>query len=351
MTGAGISTPSGIPDFRTPGTGLYDNMKQYDIPYPEAIFDIDYFVWNPKPFFCLAKSLYPGNYKPNDIHYFLRLLHDKGLLLRLYTQNIDGLERAAGIPSEKLIEAHGTFSTASCSLCNSPYPSEKAKAAILQDEIPRCETCLGIVKPDVAFFGESLPKDFYSYRKEFKQSDLLIVMGTSLEIEPFASIVNSVQPHIPRLLLNRNAVGPFKQIPLKRTDVRKLGDLIDSVRLLVKLVGWITDLDELIKVVTGLKFSQKGRYTLLQGILLMVHMAVTVQSITMFWGTEHSWCPDQHYLQQQQQKQINWSFVLVVGPRSAQNGCFVYLHNGSDYISGIKNWLRHALKYPENASF
>ncbi|XP_041071610.1 NAD-dependent protein deacetylase sirtuin-3 [Carcharodon carcharias] len=259
MTGAGISTSSGIPDFRTPGSGLYDNLKQYDIPYPEAIFDIDFFSWNPKPFFCLAKSLYPGTYKPNDIHYFLRLLHEKSLLLRIYTQNIDGLEQAAGIPSQRLVEAHGTFSTASCSLCNSSHPSEKAKisgqnsrwwAATLNDEIPRWETCLGVVKADIVFFGESLPKSFSSYRKDFKQSDLLIVMGTSLETEPFASIVNSVQPHLPRLLLNWDPVGPFKQTPLKHTDVRKLGDLSNSVRLLVQLLGWITDLDKLLKVQT-----------------------------------------------------------------------------------------------------
>lgn len=64
------------------------------MPYPEAIFDIDYFTYNPKPFFTLAKELYPGKYKPNYIHYFVRLLHEKGLLLRCYTQNIDGLERS-----------------------------------------------------------------------------------------------------------------------------------------------------------------------------------------------------------------------------------------------------------------
>ena len=81
--------------FRTPGTGLYDNLQQYRIPYPEAIFDIDFFHHNPKPFFTLAKELYPtGKYRPNFIHYFVRLLHDKGMLLRMYTQNIDGLERS-----------------------------------------------------------------------------------------------------------------------------------------------------------------------------------------------------------------------------------------------------------------
>ena len=78
---------------RTPGTGLYDNLQQYKIPEPSAIFDVDYFWYDPRPFFCLAKSLYPGNYQPNYVHYFVKLLHDKGLLLRMYTQNIDGLER------------------------------------------------------------------------------------------------------------------------------------------------------------------------------------------------------------------------------------------------------------------
>ncbi len=80
--------------FRTPGTGLYDNLRQYKIPYPQAIFDMDYFECNPRPFYTLAKELYPcGKYQPNYSHYFLRLLHEKNVLLRVYTQNIDGLER------------------------------------------------------------------------------------------------------------------------------------------------------------------------------------------------------------------------------------------------------------------
>lgn len=78
---------------RSPGTGYYSNLQQYKIPYPEAIFELSFFFRDPMPFFTFAKELYPGNYRPNATHYFLRLLHDKGLLLRLYTQNIDGLER------------------------------------------------------------------------------------------------------------------------------------------------------------------------------------------------------------------------------------------------------------------
>ena len=80
---------------RTPGSGLYDNLKRFKIPYPEAIFDIDYFHVCPGPFYTLAREIFPtGKYRPNCVHYFLRLLHEKGVLLRVYTQNIDGLERS-----------------------------------------------------------------------------------------------------------------------------------------------------------------------------------------------------------------------------------------------------------------
>ena len=79
---------------RTPGTGLYDNLAKYNLPYAEAIFDLDYFSGDPKPFFTLAKDLYhDGHYRPNIVHLFVRLLSDKGVLLKMYTQNIDGLER------------------------------------------------------------------------------------------------------------------------------------------------------------------------------------------------------------------------------------------------------------------
>ncbi|XP_075458352.1 NAD-dependent protein deacetylase sirtuin-3-like isoform X2 [Ascaphus truei] len=248
MAGAGISTPSGIPDFRTPGTGLYDNLQQYNIPYAEAIFDIDYFAYNPKPFFALAKELYPGRYEPNYIHYFVRLLHEKGLLLRCYTQNIDGLERMAGIPPEKLVEAHGTFSTASCHLCYSPFPSKEARDCITNGRIPRCNICSGVVKPDIVFFGEDLPKNFNGFSKDFPKADLLIIMGTALEIDPFASIVNSARPNIPRLLLNRDLVGPFKKKPLKSTDVVELGELCDITKKFVHALNWQDDMEEMIEI-------------------------------------------------------------------------------------------------------
>ncbi|XP_074086763.1 NAD-dependent protein deacetylase sirtuin-3, mitochondrial isoform X2 [Macrotis lagotis] len=182
MVGAGISTPSGIPDFRSPGSGLYSNLEQYDLPYPEAIFELDFFFYNPKPFFTLAKELYPGNYRPNLAHYFLRLLHDKGLLLRLYTQNIDGLERAAGIPASKLVEAHGTFASATCTVCRQSFPGEEFRVDVMADRIPRCPICTGVIKPDIIFFGEQLPQRFFLHMADFPMADLLIIIGTSLEV-------------------------------------------------------------------------------------------------------------------------------------------------------------------------
>jgi len=121
MAGAGISTSAGIPDFRTPGTGLYDNLQKYNLPEPTAVFDIRFFRHNPQPFFLLARELYPGKFSPTPCHFFIRLLQEKGLLLRHYTQNIDTLEREAGISDEKLVEAHGAFNTGHCIDCRKEY--------------------------------------------------------------------------------------------------------------------------------------------------------------------------------------------------------------------------------------
>jgi NAD-dependent deacetylase sirtuin 2 len=147
MTGAGLSTSAGIPDFRTPGTGLYDNLEKFGLPFAEAIFEIGFFKKNPKPFFVLSKELYPGNFKPTPSHYFIRLLHEKGLLLRLFTQNIDTLERQTGLPDEKIVEAHGSFHTAHCIGCRREYSQAWVKEIIFADEVPKCEDCEALVKP------------------------------------------------------------------------------------------------------------------------------------------------------------------------------------------------------------
>ncbi|KAF3686792.1 NAD-dependent protein deacetylase sirtuin-3, mitochondrial [Channa argus] len=244
MAGAGISTPSGIPDFRSPGSGLYDNLQQYDLPYAEAIFDINFFHQNPNPFFALAKELYPGNYQPNLTHYFVCLLHKKGQLLRMYTQNIDGLERLAGIPPEMLVEAHGTFATATCTVCLRKYEGEELRPAVMSGKVPECPSCMGVVKPDIVFFGEELPHHFLKYVTDFPLADLLIIMGTSLEVEPFASLAGAVRNSVPRLLINRDLVGPFAWRRLPK-DVVQLGDVVSGVEALVDALGWNQELEAL----------------------------------------------------------------------------------------------------------
>ncbi|XP_044125745.1 NAD-dependent protein deacetylase sirtuin-3, mitochondrial isoform X1 [Bufo gargarizans] len=246
MAGAGISTDSGIPDFRSPTSGLYSKLQDYSLPYPEAIFDLSYFLHEPSPFLRLSQELLPGRHPPNSAHYFLRLLHDKGILLRLYTQNIDGLERAAGIPAEKLVEAHGTFASSTCTMCLKEYPGETFCDAVTKSQVPHCSACGGLIKPDIVFFGEQLPARFFLHLTDFPRADLLFVMGTSLEVEPFASLVYAVRSSTPRVLINRDPVGPF----LDKSDglnVMELGDVTSGVKRLVHLLGWERELEELEK--------------------------------------------------------------------------------------------------------
>jgi len=269
MTGAGISTAAGIPDFRSPGSGLYDNLQKYNLPTPQSIFDIEFFKENPKPFYTLAKELYPGNFQPTKSHYFIKLLEEKGVLLRAYTQNIDTLERVAGISGEKLVEAHGTFHSAHCVECKKEFTQEWVKEQIFKDEIPLCSAgdCSGnFVKPDIVFFGEALPQRFHKCRTEdFPVCDLLIIMGTSLKVQPFASLTGSVTEITPRLLINREKCGLKTQNDMMMVmmgfidsgldfdsdkayrDVALLGDCDAGCEELAKLLGWEEDFKRIIE--------------------------------------------------------------------------------------------------------
>uniref|UniRef100_A0A674G7Z0 NAD-dependent protein deacetylase n=1 Tax=Taeniopygia guttata TaxID=59729 RepID=A0A674G7Z0_TAEGU len=256
MVGAGLSTPAGIPDFRSPGTGLYSNLQSYNLPYPEAIFEIRFFKKHPEPFFALARELYPGQFKPTVCHYFMRLLQDKGLLLRCYTQNIDTLERVAGLDPELLVEAHGTFFTSHClrPSCRQRYSLAWMRERIFSSLVPKCEKCQGLVKPDIVFFGESLPARFFTLlESDFEKVDLLIIMGTSLQVQPFASLIS-------RLLINKEKTGqgdPLMSLmgfggmdfdsDKAYRDVAWLGDCDSGCLALAELLGWKEELEELVR--------------------------------------------------------------------------------------------------------
>jgi NAD-dependent deacetylase sirtuin 2 len=212
MNGAGVSVSAGIPDFRSPGTGLYDNLQKYNLPRAESIFELAYFRQNPKAFCTLAKELFPGEFRPTLAHSFVALLHSQGRLLRCYTQNIDGLELEAGLPAHILVQAHGGFQGAHCIECGRAVSPALVKEIIMADGIPYCSgpgnACNGLVKPDIVFFGEQLPLRFHELvSADFPRCDLLVVMGTSLAVQPFASLVGRVPDSCPRLLINLERVG------------------------------------------------------------------------------------------------------------------------------------------------
>ncbi|XP_037395834.1 NAD-dependent protein deacetylase sirtuin-3 isoform X2 [Pygocentrus nattereri] len=115
----------------------------------------------------------------------------------------------------------------------------------MSDSVPTCSFCSATVKPNVVFFGEDLPETYFQHAQDFPRADLLMIMGTSLQIEPFASLVNTVKSNVPRLLLNRYAVGPFERKPLRRGDYMELGDLVDSVRRLAEILGWHAEIQDL----------------------------------------------------------------------------------------------------------
>ncbi|XP_065495031.1 NAD-dependent protein deacetylase sirtuin-1 [Caloenas nicobarica] len=223
LTGAGVSVSCGIPDFRS-RDGIYARLAVDfpDLPDPQAMFDIEYFRKDPRPFFKFAKEIYPGQFQPSLCHKFIALMDKEGKLLRNYTQNIDTLEQVAGI--QRIIQCHGSFATASCLICKYKVDCEVVRGDIFNQVVPRCPRCppdepLAIMKPDIVFFGENLPEQFHRAMKYDKNEvDLLIVIGSSLKVRPVALIPSSIPHEVPQILINR------EPLPHLHFDVELLGD-------------------------------------------------------------------------------------------------------------------------------
>ncbi|GMG56239.1 unnamed protein product [Ambrosiozyma monospora] len=246
FVGAGISTNCGIPDFRSPKTGLYANLQRLNLPYPEAVFDIEYFKKSPKAFYTLADELFPGKFLPSIFHYFIKLCQDKGKLRRCYSQNIDTLERIAGVEDDKIVEAHGSFANSHCITCKAEMET-KVLRKLMKTGIPKCPVCKGYVKPDIVFFGEGLPSKFFDLWDEDcdTEKNLAIVAGTSLAVFPFANLPHEINKNCKRVLINREKCGTFLDSP-RKTDIILLEDCDKIAEKLVDLLGWKTELDALI---------------------------------------------------------------------------------------------------------
>lgn len=198
LTGAGMSTESGIPDYRS-SNGLYNTMTS------EEVFDIDRFNDEPDAFYKVIGPLYSSivEAKPNAGHLALHELEEKyHKNISIATQNIDGLHQKAG--SKKVYEVHGTMSTLTCQKCGI-----NDTAAVHLDEFKHGKTlqckCGGIFKPDITFFGEMLPEKAYvSALQAFRECDLAIVLGTSLVVYPAAALPSHRMSNVPLVIINKS---------------------------------------------------------------------------------------------------------------------------------------------------
>jgi NAD-dependent deacetylase len=180
LTGAGVSTAAGIPDFRGP-KGLYVT-RQYD---PERTFDISYFDEDPTYFFAFARDFVHllDQIQPTLTHRFLAELETAGRLDAVITQNIDGLHQRAG--SRRVIEVHGSIRTGHCRACGAAYDEEAMREMIVAQEVASCSACSGVVKPDIVFFGEPV-QGMPEAERVAAESDLFLVIGSSLTVYPAA---------------------------------------------------------------------------------------------------------------------------------------------------------------------
>lgn len=185
LTGAGISVPSGIPDFRTPRTGLWENVD------PMKVAHIDAFRSDPVRFWRFYGERFASlrEKAPNDAHRVLSAMERAGLLEAVITQNIDMLHRRAG--SGTLIEMHGSIATCSCLGCRGSVALEEARTLLdaASDGVPRCAPCGEPLKPDVVLFGELLDGHALDRaRRLCERADLLLCIGSSLEVHPVAAL-------------------------------------------------------------------------------------------------------------------------------------------------------------------
>jgi NAD-dependent deacetylase len=222
LTGAGISVPSGIPDFRSPGTGLWEDVD------PMEVAHIDAWRANPERFwrFYGARFAALQDKRPNGAHAALVELERRGHLDAVVTQNIDRLHRRAG--TTRLVEVHGTIEHSSCLSCGAGVPLDavRARLAAAPDGVPRCD-CGAPLKPDVVLFGEFLPEGALQEAYALAAAaDVLLCVGSSLEVHPIAQL-----PGVTRA--NGGAVAVVTQGPTPwdgRAAVRLDGDVVAELR-------------------------------------------------------------------------------------------------------------------------
>ncbi|MBP7829314.1 MAG: Sir2 family NAD-dependent protein deacetylase [Kiritimatiellae bacterium] len=197
LTGAGISTPSGIPDFRS-ADGLYADERNANV------FDIGEFHRRPEHFYRFAREFYPmlERAQPNTAHRALAAWEQAGKEVHVATQNIDDLHQRAG--STRVYPVHGTVETSTCLECGAARRTSELVPEIMAGRVPRCG-CGGVFKPDITFFGEQLPEAAWNRSVEaMRGADLVLVIGTSLAVYPAASLPDYRGPDAALIVVNRD---------------------------------------------------------------------------------------------------------------------------------------------------
>ncbi len=198
LSGAGMSTESGIPDFRS-AAGIYSDDRNVNV------FDLESFLENPRTFYRFAREFYPlvMRSQPNAAHRVLaRWEHDRGKDVRIATQNIDDFHQRAG--STRVFPVHGDFRSSVCLGCGAITPTDQWVPVVMRGEVPRCG-CGGVIKPNITFFGEMLPDQAWRDSVEaMARADLVFILGTSLQVYPAAALPDYAPPDARIVLVNRD---------------------------------------------------------------------------------------------------------------------------------------------------
>ena len=251
MVGAGISTTAGIPDFRSK-TGLFKQLQdKYGLKSPEEFFQKSTFLEKPELFYEFCKAFDLSEVKPTLTHKFMNYLISKNIVKYVFTQNIDGLELKAKIPRDKIIFAHGTFTKGHCPQCKIDVDIEKINKAIEEGKIVFCDICGGPCKPKVVFYGEDLDEEFYNKIQESHEFDLALIMGTSLNVYPFARIPRLMKTPSWKIVFNRDKVGQFLYSFLFSNTLFIQGTTDDTIKKFLKDVDLLDDFKDFVKINYG----------------------------------------------------------------------------------------------------
>jgi len=222
LTGAGISVPSGIPDFRSPGTGLWENVN------PMEVAHIDAWRRDPDRFWSFYGQRFASLTEkvPNEAHLVIAELERRGLVRAVITQNIDRLHRLAG--SERLIEVHGSIDRSVCMECGGMVSLDRVVELLTEaDGAPLCEACVAPLKPDVVLFGELLPEQALAEAQQLAMdADLMICVGSSLEVHPVAGLPAITHGGGGRLVLVTQGPTPYD----RDAEVKLDGDVVTELR-------------------------------------------------------------------------------------------------------------------------